>query len=129
VGNLRRGRTRHRRVAPIPDAEGQRRGVVVESSAGSRRVGRFRVMRYELRCWRDGAIPDADEAVASPQRLSNDREPAHGLLDLVPSVPMHVWGRDETGADDTWTSNSVISWLIIRSGLPTQGIGPPTGGS
>src|SRR5207247_4470795 len=69
------------------------------------------------------------EAVASPQRLSNDLEQAHRLLDLVTSVPMHVWGRDETGADDMWTSNSVISWLIIRSGLPAQGIGPPTGGS
>jgi hypothetical protein len=27
-----------------------------------------------------------------------------------------------------WNSNSVISWLLARSGLPTNAIGPPAGG-
>jgi hypothetical protein len=27
-----------------------------------------------------------------------------------------------------WNSNSVISWLITRSGLPIEAVHPPTGG-
>jgi hypothetical protein len=27
-----------------------------------------------------------------------------------------------------WNSNSVISWLLDRTGLPTDSIHPPTGG-
>jgi hypothetical protein len=51
---------------PIPDAEGPSRGVVVEGPVASRRMGRLRVFRYEVRRWRDGVIADAGEAVASP---------------------------------------------------------------
>ncbi len=115
-------------MTPIPDAEGASRGVVGEGPVGSRRIGRFRVFRYELRRWLDGVIPDADEAVASPQRLSGDQGDARCLLDLVAFVPRPVWGRDELGAGEMWNSNSVISWLLARSGLPTEGIRPPEGG-
>ena len=114
---------------PIPDADGTSRGVVVEGPVGSRRIARFRALRYEVRRWRDGVIADADAAVASPQRLSNDPLRARQLLDLVDSVPAMVWGRDELGAGDMWNSNSVISWLLDRSGLPADAILPPTGGS
>jgi len=57
---------------PIPDQESATRGVVVEGPVGSRRMARWRVFRYEVRRWRDGTIADADEAVASPQPVSND---------------------------------------------------------
>ena len=57
---------------PIPDADGPSRGVAVEGPVFSRRMARFRVFRYEVRRWRDGVIADADEAVASPQLLSDD---------------------------------------------------------
>jgi hypothetical protein len=113
---------------PIPDDDGASRGVVVEGPVGSRRMGRYRVFRYEVRRWRDGVIPDADEAVASPQRLSDDPQLARRLLDLVGSVPRLVWGRDQIGVGDMWNSNSVISWLLARTGLPTDMIGPPAGG-
>jgi hypothetical protein len=113
---------------PIPDANGAARGVVVEGPVGSRRIAAFRVFRYELRRWRDGTIPDADEAVAGPQRLADDPSSARRLLDLVNSVPGLIWGRDETGTGEMWNSNSVISWLIARSGLPTDVISPPAGG-
>jgi hypothetical protein len=113
---------------PIPDADGASRGVVVEGPVGSRRIARFRVFRYEVRRWRDGVIPDADEAVASPQRLSDDPLRARRLLDLVGSLPRPVWGRDELGTGEMWNSNSVISWLLARSGLPTNAISPPAGG-
>jgi len=66
--------------------------------------------------------------VASPQRLSNDLDRARSVLDLVGSVPALVWGRDELGVGDMWNSNSVVSWLLARSGLPMEEIQPPVGG-
>jgi len=114
---------------PIPDARPASRGVVVEGPVGSRRVARFRVFRYEVRRWRDGIIPDVLEAVASPQRLSDEEDRARHLLDLVGSVPALVWGRDELGTGDMWNSNSVISWLLVRSGLSMGAIRPPVGGA
>ena len=113
---------------PIPDGDGASRGVVVEGPVGSRRIACFRVFRYEVRRWRNGVIADAAEAVASPQRLSDDPRQARRLLDLVGSVPNHVWGRDELRTGDMWNSNSVISWLLDRSGLPADTIRPPSGG-
>jgi hypothetical protein len=113
---------------PIPDANGAARGVVVIGPVGSRRAERFRVFRYEVRRWRDGVIADADEAVASPQLLSDDPLVASRLLDLVGSLPTPAWGRDELGTGEMWNSNSVISWLLARSGLPMHAIGPPAGG-
>jgi hypothetical protein len=113
---------------PIPDADGAARGVLVEGPVGSRRLARFRVFRYEVRRWRDGVISDADEAVASPQLLSDDPVLARRLLDLVGALPRPVWGRDELGTGEMWNSNSVIAWLLARSGLPTNAIGPPAGG-
>lgn len=113
---------------PIPDARPASRGVVVEGPVFSRRVTRFRVFRYEVRRWRDGVIPDISEAVASPQRLSDDEHLARRVLDLADSVPALVWGRDELGAGDMWNSNSVVSWLLARSDLPTDSIRPPVGG-
>jgi hypothetical protein len=113
---------------PIPDAEPASRGVAVEGPVGSRRFARFRVLRYEVRRWEDGTIPDILDAVASPQRLSDDEDRARRLLGLVGSVPALVWGRDELGTGDMWNSNSVISWLLVRSGLQPEAISPPTRG-
>ena len=113
---------------PIPDAEPRARGVVVEGPVGSRRIARFRMFRYEVRRWRDGVIPDIREAVASPQRVSAEAERARRILDVAPSVPALVWGRDELGTGEMWNSNSVVSWLLARSGLPTEAIHPPVGG-
>jgi hypothetical protein len=113
---------------PIPGADGPSRGVLVEGPVGSRRMARWRMFRYEVRRWRDGVIADADEAVASPQLLSDDPALAYRLLDLVGSLPRPVWGRDELGAGEMWNSNSVIAWLLARSGLPTDTIHAPAGG-
>ncbi len=114
--------------APIPDSDGAERGVVAEGAVGSRWAGRLRIFRYELRRWRDGVIPDVDEAVESPQCLSGDSERARQLLALVPHVPIPVWGRDELRAGEMWNSNSVIAWLVARAGLDAEAIQPPTGG-
>lgn len=113
---------------PIPDADGLSRGVVVEGPVGSPFLGRLRPFRYEVRRWRDGCIPDAAYAVASPQLVSGDLRQARRLLELVPSVPPLRWGRDELGIGDMWNSNSVVSWLLAGSGLAAEHIHPPQGG-
>jgi hypothetical protein len=114
--------------APPRASDGAERGVVAEGAVGSRWAGRFRIFRYEVRCWCEGIIPDVNEAVESPQRLTGDPEVARRVLDLAPHVPTAVWGRDEFGTGEMWNSNSVISWLLARSGLPTDEIRPPAGG-
>src|SRR6185312_2562277 len=114
--------------APVRDTHGERRGVVAEGPVGTRRAGRFRIFRYEIRRWRDGRIPDIDEAVGGPTRLSDDEASGRRLLDLVPRVPTPVWGRDDLRTGEMWNSNSVTAWLITRSGMDTESIHPPTGG-
>jgi hypothetical protein len=113
---------------PIPDRNGGERGVVAEGAVGSRRAGRLRMFRYEVRCWRGGDIPDIAEAVESPQRLTDDPGVAQRVLDLAPHVPTAVWGRDELAAGEVWNSNSIIAWLVASSGLPVESISPPAGG-
>ena len=113
---------------PIPAADGAARGVIVQGPVGSRRLGRWRVFRYEVRRWRDGVIADAEEAVASPQPLSDDPVLARRLLRLVGDLPTPVWGRDELGTGEMWNSNSVIAWLLAQTVLPTDVIRPPAGG-
>ena len=113
---------------PIPDTDCAARGVVVQGPVASRRMARWRVFRYEVRRWRDGIIADVDAAVDSPQLLSDDPDVARRLLELVGSLPRPVWGRDELRTGEMWNSNSVIAWLLARSGLPMEEIRPPAGG-
>ena len=114
--------------APVRDKNGLERGVIAEGAVGSRWAGRFRIFRYEVRCWRDGVIPDIGEAVESPQRLTDDPSLAQHFLDLVPTVPSLVWGRDESRTGEMWNSNSLTSWLIARSGLQVESVHQPAGG-
>jgi hypothetical protein len=114
--------------APVPDSKGGERGVVAEGAVGSRWAGRFRIFRYEVRRWRGGIIPDIDEAVDSPRRLTDDPDAARRVLDLAPQVPTAVWGRDELAAGEMWNSNSLIAWLLASCGLPAESIHPPAGG-
>ena len=114
--------------APVGDGAGVTRGVVAEGAVGSRWARSLRIFRYEIRRWRDGVIPDVGEAVDSPQRLTDDPFIAQRVLELVPDVPTPVWGRDELHAGEMWNSNSVISWLIARSGLGVETVHPPAGG-
>ena len=116
-------------VTPVIDTHGELRGVVGEGPVGSRWARRLRIFRYEIRCWRDGRIPDIDEAVGGPRRLSaGEDDRARALIDLVPLVPREVWGRDHLGTGEMWNSNSVVSWLIARSGIDADAIAPPPGG-
>jgi hypothetical protein len=115
-------------MTPVRDERGNQRGVVAEGVVGSRWAGRLRLFRYEIRRWREGVIPDVDEAVDSPRRLTDDGDLARCILDLAPQVPTPVWGRDELEAGEMWNSNSVVSWLLARSGIVVETIRPPAGG-
>jgi hypothetical protein len=108
--------------------DGPERGVVVEGPVGARAAGRLRVFRYEVRRWRGGEIPDAAEAVASPQHVTDDPVLARRLLELVPDVPAPVWGRDELETGEMWNSNSVTSWLLERSGIGAEAVRLPPHG-
>jgi hypothetical protein len=115
-------------MAPAWDAGGARRGAVVEGPVGARWAGRWRWFRYEIRRWPGGRIPDVVEAVESPRRLSDEPVAARRLLALVPAVPRLTWGRDELRAGEMWNSNSVISWLLVRSGIDLAGARLPGNG-
>jgi hypothetical protein len=113
---------------PVIDERGRERWVVMEGPIGAHWAGHFRIFRYELRRWREGVIADIGEAVASPRRLSSDLRDARRLLELVPQMPVLVWGRDELRAGEMWNSNSMVSWLIARTGLDIHSIEAPAGG-
>ena len=115
-------------MAPVWNVDALDRGVVCEGPVGTRWLGRSRLFRYEVRCWLDGHIPDVAEAVASPQRLSNDSTQVSRLLRNLTSVPSLTWGRDELRTGDMWNSNSLISWLLARTGFDMTMISLPSRG-
>lgn len=114
--------------APVPDDRGEARGVVAVGPVGFRAAGRLRLFRYEVRCWRDGIIPDIAAAVDSPVQLTNDIVVALRVLELLPDIPTPVWGRDEASTGDMWNSNSVVAWVLTRSGIDINALQPPSGG-
>jgi hypothetical protein len=115
-------------MAPVWADRHPCRGVVAEGPVGLPWLGRSKIFRYEVRRWRDGLLQDADEAVQSPVRLADDEAVARRLLGLVPAVPRYTWGRDEAGTGDMWNSNSLVSWLLVVSGLEVGRLQPPAGG-
>ena len=114
--------------AAILNLRGEERGVVAGGPVGMSWLGRFRHFRYEIRRWRGGSIPDLAYAPSDPVRVATNAVCAQRLLDLTPSVPTPVWGRDELRTGEMWNSNSVISWLLARADIDTDGLEPPAGG-
>jgi hypothetical protein len=104
------------------------RGVVATGPVGLPWLGRSRFFRYEIRRWRDGTIPDRSFAVGEPVRVSSGRSRAERVLELVPEFPTFTWGRDEVGAGEMWNSNSLVSWLLARSGHDMDAVQPPLHG-
>ena len=122
--------TRH--VIEMAPAWGQNaapHGVMMTGPVGLRWLGRFRLFRYEVRCWRSGTIPDRDLAPTPPTFFSLTPAGAQALLARVARVPRHTWGRDAFGTGDMWNSNSVISWLLHTAGIDAAELGPPAGGA
>ncbi|MFW2383797.1 MAG: hypothetical protein ACN4GZ_18745 [Acidimicrobiales bacterium] len=116
-------------VAPVPDDNGRdARGVVATGAVGMGSLGRFRVFRYEVRCWRNGTIPDLAYAMESPRGITDDPQLARRVLDGLPDVPTPVWGRDELQTGEMWNSNSVIAWALAQQGLDGEAGVPPNNG-
>lgn len=103
------------------------RGVVATGPVGARWLGVSKLFRYEVRCWRDGDIPDRAWAVGPPIRFPLARSEARALLSRVPAVPRLTWGRDAFGIGDMWNSNSLVSWLLHTSGVDATRLDPPAG--
>jgi hypothetical protein len=110
---------------PSPRGEPDSRGVVMTGPVFARSLAGIRLLRYEVRRWRNGQLADGDQAVGGAQLVSSDREQARSLLGMVAAVPPLVWGRDERHTGEMWNSNSVISWLLTRVGLDIDRIRPP----
>ncbi len=106
----------------VPDVD---RGVACVGPVGLPWLGRSRWFRYEVRCWRHGAIPDLAEAVGGARRVSGDRASAGRVLDLLPEFTPATWGRDELRTGEMWNSNSLVSWVLARAGLDTGRLTPP----
>jgi hypothetical protein len=116
-------------VAPTPDDDGRvGRGVVATGDVGLRRLGRWRLFRYEVRCWPGGEIPDLAYAVGGPIRVGADAGAAARVLAVLPGVPTPTWGRDELHTGEMWNSNSVVAWALSRAGLLDAAGQPPANG-
>jgi hypothetical protein len=115
-------------MAPVWSVGQEDHGAVCEGPVGSRWLGRSRWFRYEVRSWRDGVIPDLDEAVDSPRRISDDSGMASTVLTLLPQFPTATWGRDELRTGDMWNSNSLVAWTLARAGAEITALCPPAGG-
>jgi len=115
-------------MGPVWNVAADGRGVVCEGPVGSRWLGRFRGFRYEVRCWPGGLIPDVGEAVDSPVRVTDDRTRVADVLRTLPDVPPLTWGRDELGAGEMWNSNSVVAWVLARTGHDMDATVPPPRG-
>lgn len=117
-------------MAPVWAVRDVDRGVVVEGPVGMRSWGRTRLFRYEVRCWRDGTIPDLFTAVDSPRRVSCDRDQSLQVLGSVARFPAATWGRDEQRTGEMWNSNSLTSWLLAESDhdLSAAALQPPAHG-
>ncbi len=117
-------------MAPVWTATCPDRGVVGEGAVGLPLLGRSRLFRYEVRCWKGGTIPDLSAAVDSPRQVSTDERKARRVVELVASFPCATWGLDEHRAGEMWNSNSLTSWLLARAGHDTDAptAQPPAGG-
>jgi hypothetical protein len=115
-------------IAPAVNSLPANRGVVGEGPVGAAWAGRFRIFRYELRCWRQGKIPDLEFEPGKPVVMSRSSQVAETVIHLTREVPMLTWGRDELRLGEMWNSNSVIAWLLSGAGADLDGVTPPDGG-
>lgn len=113
---------------PSPAGDPADRGVVAVAPVFAAWLSFTRIFRYEVRCWVDGALPDADEAIGGPRLVSQDESIAKQLLDLTHETPLFTWGRDHARTGEMWNSNSVISWLLVKAGVDMRSMKAPEGG-
>ena len=115
-------------MAPVWSSSEPGRGVAGQGAVGRPCLARWRLFRYEVRCWAGGVIPDAAYAVDSPVLLRTDPSRTRRLVEAVPDFPRATWGLDELGAGEMWNSNSLVSWLLVTSGHAIEDLTPPRSG-
>ncbi|HET7734516.1 MAG TPA: hypothetical protein VFK52_00955 [Nocardioidaceae bacterium] len=115
-------------MGPVWNVRQPDRGVVCEGPVGSPWLGRFRAFRYEVRCWAGGFLPDAAEAVGGPRRVAEDPAVVADSLMMVREVPVLTWGRDELGTGEMWNSNSLVAYVLARTGVDAAALSAPPGG-
>ncbi|HEY0902255.1 MAG TPA: hypothetical protein VGE14_00025 [Marmoricola sp.] len=103
-------------------------GAVAEGAVGHPWLGRLRLFRYEIRCWRDGVIPDLAFAVGAPAHVELSDADARRIVAQVAHCPTPTWGLDELGTGDMWNSNSLVAFALVRGGVDISGLEPPPGG-
>ncbi|QGU08762.1 hypothetical protein COCCU_14360 (plasmid) [Corynebacterium occultum] len=104
------------------------RGVVATGPVGMEFLGRWRLFRYEVRCWEDGVIPDRDFAVGEVLEIPLTAREAGDMIARTTTVPPLTWGRDEFGIGDMWNSNSLVAWLLHTGGVEAADFVPPSPG-
>ena len=114
-------------LMPVP--RGQREAAQMSGPVGVSMAGRLRLFRYQLLRSEGKPLPDEQWAVDSPVRLTTDPTVARRLLALAPSVPGYTWGRRAPGTSEMWTSDSAMSWLLVKSGIPAAEIALPRDGT
>lgn len=93
---------------------------------GLRAAGRLRLFRYQLVCLPGETLPDERWALARLAVSCDDGMAAH-ILALAGDVPRHTWGRRVRGTREMWTSDSVVSWLLVRASVDLSLVAPPEG--
>lgn len=116
-------------IEMAPEWSGPRidRGVVVTGPVGLQCLGRSALFRYEVRCCRDGTIPDRSWAVDGSRLLTDSADTVRLLLRRIRDVPTLTWGRHVLDTGDMWNSNSLVSWLLTVSGIAATALEPPVG--
>jgi hypothetical protein len=112
----------------VPAFKGANQTSLASGPVGVRGADRWLIFRYQLLLVPGASLPDEQWAVESPVCLSTEAATASRLLELAPAVPGHTWGRRVKGTHEMWTSDSVVSWLLVRAGLDLTRVQPPAGG-
>jgi hypothetical protein len=94
---------------------------------GVRAAERFRQFRYQMRVRANEPLPDEAYVAGAPVRLAEDCALARRILELTASVPPFTWGRRAPDTSEMWTSDSAISWLLLKAGVDVAEIRPPPG--
>ncbi len=115
-------------MAPVWSGPPGDHGTRVTGPVGTPALGRHAAFRYEVRCWQGGTIPDIDQAEGEPRVVETDAERLGSLLKLTADFPARTWGRDEQHAGEMWNSNSLVSWLLVRSGHDADSVTMPPNG-
>ena len=111
-----------------PDFVKSRWPAVATGPVGVAGADRVALFRYALRCVPGETLPDEEWAIESPVRLSQDCSSVERVLELTREVPRFVWGRRAPHTSEMWTSDAVISWLLVRAGIDLRDVVPPIGG-